>query len=408
MKKIAVIGAGPAGISAALAAAQNGAEVSLFDHNEKIGKKLFITGKGRCNLTNDRPIEDFFDQIVNNKNFLYSSLYTFTNDMLKDQIEQAGCKLKVERGGRVFPVSDKSSDILKAFSKLIRENDIQLYLNSHISQLIIQDNTCVGLKLKNKDLYFDAVILCSGGKSYPSTGSDGSGYNLAHEVGHSIVNPQAGLIGLITAEKWPKDISGITLKNIEIKLFKQNKLIFSDQGECLFTHTGLSGPVVLSASSYIREPIKDYKISIDLKPGLSLEKLDKRIQRDFEKYINKDFQNALTDLLPKNLIPVIISLVDIPSDLKCNSITKEMRLKLAKTLKNIELNIKGKGPLAAAIITQGGVSTKEINPSTMESSLVKNLYFAGEVIDVDALTGGFNIQIACSTGNLAGMSAATS
>lgn len=407
MKSIAVIGAGPAGLTAAIAAAQLGAQVTLYEQNEKIGKKLFITGKGRCNVTNDRPIEDFFEQIVHNKNFLYSSLYTFSNDMLKEMIESTGCSLKVERGGRVFPASDKSSDIIKSFNKLLKQYQVDLKLNTKVSGLIIENNTCKGVITPSGKKEYDAVILCSGGISYPSTGSDGFGLKMVQDLGHTVTELEPGLIGLITKERWPNKISGLSLRNIGVKLRRNNKVIYEDLGECLFTHSGLSGPVILSCSSYIQKPYKGYTIEIDLKPGLTEEKLDKRVQRDLEKYSNKIFQNALNDLLPKNLIPVIISLVDIPPDIKCNSITREMRSSLVKLLKALPLTITGKGPIAGAIITQGGVSTKEINPSTMESTLIKNLYFAGEMIDVDALTGGFNIQIACSTGNLAGMTAAS-
>lgn len=404
MKKIAVIGGGPAGIFAAASAADQGYKVDLYDHNEKIGKKLFITGKGRCNVTNASPIENFFDKIPRNKNFLYSALYTFTNDMLMEEIERKGCKLKIERGNRVFPESDKSSDIIKVFLQILKEKHVNILLNKHISDLIVNNNVCEGIIINGKKYFYDDVIICSGGVSYKSTGSDGSLFNILKKYGHNIIPTEAVLVGLKTKEAWPKKIAGLTLKNVGLKLYQGDKLIFKEQGECLITHSGISGPIVLSASSYIQKPYKDYRILLDLKPGLNAEKLDQRILRDFNKNLNKDFQNSLNELLPKNLIPIIIDETGIPKELKVNSITKEQRQKLVQVLKNLPLEIIDKGSIEGAIVTRGGVDTKEINPNSMESKIIKNLFFAGEVIDVDALTGGFNIQIACSTGYLAGSS----
>lgn len=404
MKKIAVIGAGPAGMFAAISAAQNGAQVDLYDHNEKIGKKLFITGKGRCNVTNAAPIENFFDNIPRNKSFLYSSLYSFTNDMLMDLIEANGCKLKVERGNRVFPASDKSSDIIKVFKRLLDENKVNVILNTHVKDLYVKDDVCLGIIVNGKKELYESVIICSGGVSYQSTGSDGSLFSILKKHGHNIISPEPVLVGLTTKETWPRQIAGLTLKNVGLKLYKGDKLLFKEQGECLITHTGISGPIVLSASSYIEKPYKDYHIYLDLKPALSPEKLDQRILRDFQKNINKDFQNSLNELLPKNLIPIIIDNTNIPKDLKVNSITKEQRQELVNILKKLPLKIVGKNAINTAIVTRGGVDTNEINPNTLESKIIKNLYFAGEVIDVDALTGGFNIQIAVSTGYLAGIS----
>lgn len=409
-KKIAVIGAGPAGMCAAIVAAQNGAHVDLYDHNEKTGKKLFITGKGRCNLTNAAPIEDFFDHIPTNKNFLYSALYTFTNDMLIDMIEAAGCPTKTERGGRVFPVSDKSSDVIKAFNRLLAQYGVKTILGRHVSGLSLEkqdgEDVCAGIVVGKQTLPYDAVILASGGMSYPATGSDGSGYQLAKQAGHKIEPPEASLVGMTTQENWTTDLSGLTLKNIGLTLLKKGRVIFKEQGECLMTHTGISGPVVLSASAYVRPPYQDYEVRIDLKPALTPEKLDQRVQRDFLKYANKDFSNALSDLLPKKLIPVIISASGIPEHQKVNGITREQRRKLVDVLKNLPLTVAGLPGLKGAIVTRGGINVREIDPGSMASRLVKHLYFAGEVIDVDALTGGYNIQIAASTGYLAGSSAA--
>ncbi len=402
---IAVIGGGPAGILAAYAASLSGTQVDLYDHNEKLGKKLFITGKGRCNVTNAVEIEQFFDHIVRNNKFLYSSLYTLTNLDLMDLIENEGCKLVTERGNRVFPKSNKSSDIIKAFTKLITKENIHIYLKSHVDKLIIKENTCKGIQVNGIKKDYNAVILCSGGVSYPSTGSDGSGYKIAALAGHHIIKPQPALVGIKTQEDFPKLISGLTLKNVVLKLFRNNQLIFEDLGECLFTHSGISGPIVLSASSFISKPYSEYKIFIDLKPALTTDKLDERIKRDFNKNLNKDFQNSLSELLPKNLIPIIIDYSKIDPKKKVNSITKEERLRLGELLKNFPLSVKDLQPIDSAIVTRGGIDVKEINPNTLESKVVQNLFFAGEVIDVDALTGGYNIQIACSTGYLAGLNA---
>lgn len=405
MKKIAVIGGGPAGIFAAYSASNLDAQVDLYDHNEKIGKKLFITGKGRCNVTNASDIEDYFSKIPRNNKFLYSALYTFDNTALMSLLEENGCNLKVERGNRVFPASDKSSDIIKTFLNLLKKNKVNIYLNKNLDDLIINNNVCEGIIIDNQKIYYDDVILCAGGISYPQTGSDGSVFKILKKYGHTITDLDAALVGLKTNESWPREVTGLTLKNVSIKLYNGSKLIFTDLGECLFTHSGISGPIVLSASSYIEKPYNDYKIIIDLKPGLSEEKLDLRILKDFQANINKNFQNSLGELLPKNLIPVIIELSGISPQQKVNSITKEERSNLVHCIKNLEFTIKEPNSIEGAIVTRGGVNTKEINPQNMESKIIKNLYFAGEMIDVNALTGGYNIQIACSTGFLAGSSA---
>lgn len=405
-RKIVVVGAGPAGICAALSAAGEGASVDLYDHNEKIGKKLFITGKGRCNLTNARPIEDFFEQIPGNANFLYSALYTFSNDALMALVEQAGCPLKTERGGRVFPKSDKSSDILKAFGRLLKEAGVHIHLHSHVKAPSIQNGVCTGIILKDGTVKpYDAVVMATGGLSYSPTGSDGSGLKAVEAAGQKLVATAPSLTGLKTHEKWPADISGLSLKNVGLTVTNNGKKVYSDLGELLMTHTGISGPLALTASAYLRSPFKDAKAVIDLKPGLSPEKLDERLLKDLTKNANKDFRNSLSELLPSGLIPVIIALSGIDADKKSNIITKEERKQLGSLLKHVTLRIAGPAGIEGAIVTRGGVDVKGIDPGTMESKTIPNLYLAGEMIDVDAVTGGYNIQIACSTGWLAGLSA---
>lgn len=406
---VAVVGAGPAGMCAALAASQNGWDVTLYDHNEKTGKKLFITGKGRCNLTNDRPMEDFFDQIVTNRKFLYSALYSFTNDQLRDMIEAAGTPLKVERGGRVFPCSDKSSDILKAFSRLLAERQVRVELNEHVRGLVLEDGQVKGIRLADGEVKdYDAVILATGGVSYRSTGSDGSGLQIARRAGHTITPLRAALIGVKSEQAWPGTLSGLSLKNVELSLYdgtkKKERCIYHERGELLFTHDGLSGPLVLSASSLIKGDPKDYRMSIDLKPALTPEKLDARILRDFTASPARTLGGAMEGLLPKRLIPVVIRQAGLDEKMRAGNVTKEERRKLAATLKNLTVRVRALGDINSAIITSGGVSVKEIDPGTMRSKIVRGLSFAGEMIDVDAFTGGFNVQIACSTGMLAGMS----
>ncbi|MGI6108270.1 MAG: NAD(P)/FAD-dependent oxidoreductase [Eubacteriaceae bacterium] len=409
--KVAIIGAGPAGMCAAAAAAQNGWTADLYDHNEKTGKKLFITGKGRCNLTNDRPIEDFFDQVVTNGKFLYSSLYTFTNDQLEDMIEAAGCRLKTERGGRVFPVSDKSSDILKAFNRLLVQNHVHVMLGTHISALVLTDDhtRVCGIRLKNGEVRdYDAVILATGGVSYRSTGSDGSGFRIAEKAGHSVTELRPSLVGLDTREDWPGTLAGLTLKNVKLTLYRHQKgkkvRLYDELGEMLFTHTGISGPLVLSASARVKGNPSQYSVDIDLKPGLTDQKLDARILRDFEEGQNKNLDNVMAGLLPRRMIPVIIDQAGLIPDQKAGSVTREQRHALVQTLKALPLRISGLGDINGAIITSGGIPVKEVDPGTMHSKLVQGLSFAGEMLDVDAVTGGYNIQIACSTGWLAGSS----
>lgn len=401
MSKVIVIGGGPAGIMSAITAAENH-DVILIEKNEKLGKKLFITGKGRCNVTNAKDIGEFFDYIPGNPEFLYSSLYTYTNENVMNFFESLGVKLKVERGDRVFPESDKSSDIIRGLEQELIKRNVNVKLNAKVKDVILDEGKIAELVLQDDShIKGDYFILATGGASYPQTGSSGEGFNFAKKAGHKIVPLKPSLVPIELEDEWVKELQGLSLKNVEVKIKKGTKVVYKEFGEMLFTHFGISGPIVLSSSRFV-ESNSSMQAVIDLKPALSEEELDKRIQKDFTKYINKDFKNSLDDLLPKKLISIIIKLSSIPEDKKVNSITKEERKSLVYLIKNLTSNIKGLRPLAEAIVTAGGVNVKEIDPSTMKSKLVDNLYFAGEVIDVDAYTGGYNIQIAFSTGYLAG------
>lgn len=402
MAKVIVIGAGPAGIMAAITAAENH-KVLLIDGNEKIAKKLFITGKGRCNITNAKDIGDFFDYIPGNPHFLYSALYSFTNNDVIEMIENEGTKLKVERGGRVFPESDKSSDIIKALSKKLSKAKVDIRLNSKVTDVFFENDIIKSVEINGSErISADYFIIATGGASYPLTGSSGEGQVLAEKMGHKIIDLKPSLVPVELNGDWFKELMGLTLKNIKLDILdSKNKVKYSNQGEMKFTSYGISGPIVLSGSRFI--DYKDtYSISIDLKPSLDEKELDLRIQKDFKKYINKDFRNSLDDLLPQKMIPLIIKLSMIDPYKKVNEITKIERKNLVNAIKNIKGKIKGLRPLAEAIVTSGGVSTLEIDPSTMKSKIINNLSFAGEVIDVDAFTGGYNVQIALSTGYLAG------
>jgi len=399
---VAVIGGGAAGMMAAHIAASRGKKVCLIEKNTCLGKKILITGKGRCNVTNSAPIEDFIANTAVNSNFLYSAFYTFTNDNLIEMLECAGLKLKTERGGRVFPVSDKAADVRNTLQSLAENSGVKIIFSE--VKKVKKTGDVFNLNLSHGDINADSVIIATGGVSYPLTGSTGDGYKFARFFGHSIATPKASLVPLVTQEKYTSDMMGLSLKNIAIKLKENGKEIYSDFGEMLFTHFGLSGPVILSASSHIRDDEK-YTISIDLKPALDFKTLDARVLRDFEENKNKDFINSLDDLLPKKLIPVIVRLSGIDEREKVNSITREKRHEFIRLIKDLTFTIKGKRSVSEAIITSGGVNVKEIDSSTMESKLQKGLFFAGEVIDVDAYTGGFNLQIAFSTGYLAGMNA---
>lgn len=403
MAKVIVIGAGPAGIMAAIHASKKH-NVILLDGNDRIGKKLFITGKGRCNVTNAKDISEFFDYIPGNPHFLYSALYSYTNEDTINFFENAGIKLKTERGGRIFPMSDKSSDIIKGLSIGLKEANVQVKLNSKVTNIIYNNDKITGVEINNTTkLNGDHFILATGGASYPLTGSRGEGQKFAKSLGHTIIDLKPSLVPIELNEPWLKELMGLSLKNISLSILKNNKVVYKNQGEMMFTNYGMSGPLVLSGSRYVKND-GNYEVSLDLKPALNESELDKRLQKDFLKYQNKEFKNALDDLLPKKLIPLIINLSNIPLDKKVNVITKEERKKLLHILKDLRVKIKGLRPIEEAIVTAGGVNTLEIDPSTMKSKIISNLSFAGEVIDVDAFTGGYNVQIALSTGYIAGNS----
>jgi len=389
---------------AAGTAAKNNKKVILYEKNKKLGRKLLITGKGRCNITSAKGIQEMIDNIPINGSFLYSAFYTFSNDHLIDLLNNLGLETKVERGDRVFPVSDKARDVLKILEKYLYKNGAKIE-NKEIIDIEKENDQFILTTNKNEKITAKKVVIATGGKSYPKTGSTGAGYKLAKKLGHTINSLYPSLVPLVTEEDWVKDLQGLSLKNVDLIVFnKNNKVIFKERGEMIFTHYGISGPLVLSASSHMRNmKNENYKIKIDIKPALDREKLDNRIQRDFSKYANKYFKNSLGDLLPSKLIPVIVKLSKIDYDKTVNQITTKERENLINLLKGLELNIQDYRPIEEAIVTSGGVEVKEIDPATMESKIVKNLYFAGEVIDVDAYTGGFNLQIAFSTGYLVGI-----
>lgn len=404
INKVIVVGGGPAGMIACGTLAEKIPEVILIEKNKFLGKKLRITGKGRCNITNSADIEDFINNVPTNPRFLYSAFYSFTNVDIVSLLNSLGVKTKVERGGRIFPVSDSAKEVADALKKYALKKNVRL-INAEALKILTDENRAVGVKTDRGEFRADAVVMATGGKSYPLTGSDGKGMLMCREAGHTIITPKPSLIPVVTNEAWVSDLMGLALKNIEISVYnKKNKKIYSDFGEMLFTHFGISGPVVLSASAHMKNLEKEaYTITIDLKPALDEEKLDKRICRDFEEFKNKHLINALDELLPKALIPVVISLSGIPPHKEVNSVTREERHSLIKIIKALTLTVKGFRPIEEAIVTSGGINVKEIDSSTMESKIVKNLYFAGEMIDVDAYTGGFNLQIAYSTGYLAAL-----
>lgn len=408
MKKIIIVGGGAAGMMAAVHASQD-CDVLLFERNEKLGKKVFITGKGRCNVTNACDTEDFFKNVLGNYRFLYSSVYGYDSSMVMDFFESNGCSLKIERGERVFPVSDHSSDIIRTLENYLRKSDVKIFKNKFIEDIIVEDGIVKGIidDTGNK-IYGDAVIIATGGVSYDSTGSDGNMHKILEKYGHTISDFRPGLVPLTIEEQECMDMMGLSLKNVTLSVYDDNKKIYEDFGEMLFTHFGISGPLALSASSVINHKYygKKLKLYIDLKPALDSEKLDKRILRDFDGMKNKQFKNSLNQLLPSKMVPVIIHLSGINPEKMVNEITREERLKLCHIIKKLEFTITGTRDFKEAIITIGGVNLKEINPSTMESKIIKNLYLAGEMLDLDAYTGGFNLQIAWSTGKLAGESAA--
>ena len=412
--KVVVIGGGPAGMMAAITAKENGNQVILLEKMQSLGRKLLITGKGRCNITSSLDMEEFIKNIPGNGMFLYSSFKNYTNKDIIEFLEKEGLKVKEERGNRIFPVTDKSRDVLECFIKRMKELNVEIQYNTQVEEIVVENGKVDSVRTNKGIIEADKVILATGGKSYPLTGSTGDGYELAEQIGHSITEIEPSLVPLETYQKdICKRLQGLSLRNVAIKLIDKdkNKIIYEDFGEMLFTHFGISGPIILSSSSHlvriknIKEKFANKQIIlvIDLKPALTEEKLNERILRDFEECKNKIFKNSLEKLLPQKLIPIVIEESNIDENKKVNEIKKEERRRLIKLLKNFELQIKDFRTIDEAIITSGGVNVKEINPKTMESKLVKGLYFAGEIIDVDAYTGGFNLQIAYSTGYTAGL-----
>lgn len=412
--KVVVIGGGPAGMMAAITSRENGNDVTIIEKNKQLGKKLLITGKGRCNITSSLDMEEFIKNTPGNGMFLYSAFQKYTNQDIIKFLEKQGLRVKEERGNRIFPVTDKSLDVLKCFESRIKELDIKLNFNEEAKGLIINENKeIIAVKTSKREIKADKVILATGGKSYPLTGATGDGYKMVGQIGHKVTSIKPSLVPLeIYDKKLCTELQGLSLKNVSIKLIEKqkNKEIYKDFGEMIFTHFGVSGPIILSSSAHlvryknIEQLIKEKKIilKIDFKPALKEEKLDERILRDFNEFKNKQFKNALDKLLPQKLIPVIIEKTAINPNKKVNEITKKERANLLKQLKDFEIEVKGFRSIEEAIITSGGISIKEINPKTMESKIIKGLFFAGEIIDVDSYTGGFNLQIAYSTGYVAG------
>ena len=402
-RKVVVIGGGAGGLISAYYSALNGNKTILIEKNEKLGKKIYITGKGRCNVTNDCEVEEFLANVVTNSKFLISSIYAFPPQKLMGLLEENGLKLKVERGNRVFPLSDKSSDVIKTLSLMCQKVGVEIRLNEKVNNLLVENGSIKGVETNEENILCDKVIVATGGITYSQTGSTGDGYAFAKEVGHKIVQPIAGLSGIEIKGDFCKELMGLSLKNVGLTTKINDKVVYYQFGEMLFTHFGVSGPIVLTTSSKINKQIgNNVKLYIDFKPALKEKQLDARLIRDFGELKNKMLKNSLHLLLPKGVIPYIISQAGLDGDKNTSILTKEERLKLVWTIKNFELIVKKLAPIDMAIITCGGVSTKEINPKTMESKLVKGLHFAGEVIDVDGLTGGFNLQIAFATGYMAG------
>ena len=394
---VIIIGGGAAGAMAGVLCSQRGRKTIIFEPNGKIGKKLLITGKGRCNVTNNCTPDELLKNIPRNPRFLYSAFSRFSSADTMELFEGFGVPLKTERGNRVFPVSDKAADIVSALDRNLKKNGVRI-IKEKVTDIIVVDGICKGVVAGGKQYFSQSVLLATGGKSYPLTGSDGSGYVLAEKTGHTVTPLEPSLVPIVCSEKYCADMMGLSLRNVTLSLYDGKKKIYSELGEMLFTHFGVSGPLVLSASSHISKMESGrYKILIDLKPGLSLKQLDARIQRDFSENINRIFGNSLSKLLPAKLVPTAVKLSGIPGETKVNQITREERLAFAQLLKEFPLTVKGFRPIEEAIITSGGINIKEINPKTMESKLVQNLYFAGEIIDTDGYTGGFNLQIAFST-----------
>ena len=409
MKKVIVIGGGAAGMLAAQAAAEAGARVTLLEKNEKLGKKLFITGKGRCNLTNAADMQTVMANVMSNPRFLYSAFSEFTNRDIMKRVEDNGCPLKTERGSRVFPVSDHSSDVIAALERGLRKAGVRWELGADAAEILTEEGKVTGVKTADGKKYAaDAVILATGGLSYATTGSDGKGHKIAVSLGHRVTDMYPSLVPLVVKEQGAAEMQGLSLKNIEIAVYDGKKEKYREFGEMLFTHFGVSGPVILSASAVIGPLLrkKELKLCIDLKPALTEEQLDQRILRDFSENLNRELRNSLSALLPAKMIPEVIAQSGIAPERRVHDITREERAALVRALKKLTFTLIGLRGYNEAVITKGGVSVKEVNPSTMESKKVQGLYFAGELLDLDAMTGGFNLQIAWSTGYLAGKSAA--
>lgn len=410
MSHVIVVGGGAAGMFAAIAAAKNGHQVTLYEKNEKLGKKIFITGKGRCNITNAADMEELFDAVVTNSKFLYSSFYGYTNQNVIDFFEDAGVPVKIERGNRVFPISDHSSDVIRALEREMKKVGVKVCLNTEVKSVEAEKGKFNKVVLKDTTTQTaDACIVATGGLSYRSTGSTGDGFRFAENVGHKVTQCFPSLVPMETKEPWICELQGLSLRNVEAKILDGKKELYKDFGEMLFTHFGVSGPLIISASSYVGKKFmdkngqkKELTLEIDLKPALTEEQLDQRVLRDFEENHNRQFKNAITKLFPTKLIPFMLELSGIDPEKKVNSIEKEERKQFVHLIKHFRMTLTGLRDYPEAIITKGGVNVKEIDPGTMESKLVKGLYFAGEVLDLDALTGGFNLQIAWSTGYAAG------
>ena len=407
MNKVIIVGGGAAGMLAGIIAARNGCQVVLYEKNEKLGKKIFITGKGRCNVTNNCDPEELLQAVKSNNKFLYSAFYSFNSQDMMALLEEAGVPLKTERGNRVFPLSDHSSDIIRGLERLLHRYDVHIRLRKEVQEILIEDGRAVGIRLK--DGYKDraqTVVVATGGLSYPTTGSTGDGYRFARETGHTVTDCMPSLVPLTVSEDYIGEMAGLSLRNVELTIRNGKKILYQDFGEMMFTHKGITGPLVLSASSSIGKQLKKQGTLegyIDLKPALSSEQLDERILREFENAKNKQFKNVIGVLFPSSLTPVIIRLGGIPEDKVIHEISREERLNFVSIIKAFPFTIDGLGGYSEAVITKGGISVKEINPGTMESKKIPQLYFAGEVLDLDAVTGGYNLQIAWSTGYLAGM-----
>ena len=409
MRSVLIIGAGAAGLMAAVFAAGAGAEVTVLERNEKPGKKIYLTGKGRCNVTNDCTMEEFLREVPQNPRFLYSALSFFSPEDMKNLLAENGCPTVTQRGRRVFPATEKASDVTRTLVRVAQQRGTRILLKQRVKRLLIGEaGRVTGVETEDgAQRAADAVILATGGVSYPATGSTGDGYRFAAETGHTVLPAIPSLIGLESKEAWPRELQGLSLKNIRITLKKGKKSLYSEQGEMLFTHFGFSGPLILEASCHLPADIRECMLELDLKPGLTREQLDARLQRDLEAGSRKQIRNILPGLMPGSLAEIFPSICGLPAGLPCNQVTASQREVLVNRMKTLPLDISGRRPIAEAVITRGGVSVKEVNPGTMESKLIPGLYFAGEILDVDAHTGGYNLQIAFSTGALAGNSAAT-